>query len=459
MGIQLDLLTGLSGVAALLADLLHGPVDLPDGLVAVQRLQLHHHPGVGHIEKPGAPGVAHQGRILGDAEVVGDETVVLSGPGREADVLRQDPVQILLRAQLVGLPLIELHGVVVLQEDGELWSGEDLRLHLHAVQGLLGVLHLLHQLLPVLEIEHNVMEGNIDRILLVQGLDLRDPVLDDAHAAGQLVIGIEAVEISLLHRPELLLLGTDIAVEDDGLVQLHQRDGFVHGGGAQHTAEHTIDDHVLLFFCIEAELQGGHPQHHGAVAVSVLYELSVDAREGGNVFYRMKLLLLLCLFPELPLLLLRRCLLCLGELTELTVPGQINHEVQKAHVALLIVNGNNDGNGDQQHHAEENDMKGKVRKQEGCRQTAADGQHDDVCHADAPEKFHFYIDLFRYDSHKSFYLTGVPAISLSDRLLLLMTTFCRRCFSCFFPSELRHEFSVYLSPHYSFRSLICFLTL
>ncbi len=116
----------------------------------------------------------------------------------------------------------------------------------------------------------------------------------------------------------------------------------------------------------------------------------------------MYLLRLLRFLAELFLLIPFRCFFLPGKCTELPIPGHIDQKMQQAHVALLILNGNDDGNGDQQHSAKENGMKGKIREQKGCCQAAANGENNHVCHADAPEKFHFYIDLFRYDSHKSF---------------------------------------------------------
>ena len=114
MGLQLHQTAGLPGGVRLLPQLVDRPVDLAYALVAVHHLHLHDHPGAGPVKDAAAPGIAHDRGIIGDAEVVGDQVVVLDGPAGETDLLGQDPVHVRLLLERGRLPLVKVLGILIL---------------------------------------------------------------------------------------------------------------------------------------------------------------------------------------------------------------------------------------------------------------------------------------------------------------------------------------------------------
>ena len=108
MGLQLHKAAGLARGIGLLPQFVNGPVDLADPFVAVHHLHLHHHSRARPVKQAAAPGISHNGGIIRDPEVMGDEIIILDRPAGKADLLWQNPVHILVLCQAARLPLVKV---------------------------------------------------------------------------------------------------------------------------------------------------------------------------------------------------------------------------------------------------------------------------------------------------------------------------------------------------------------
>ena len=113
MGLEFHKTAGFSRGIGLFPQFVDGMVNLTDALVAVHHLHFHHHLGSRTVKQGAAPGIAHHGRVVGDAEIVGDQIVVLDSAAGKADFPGQYPVHVLIPGKPGGLALVKIQGVII----------------------------------------------------------------------------------------------------------------------------------------------------------------------------------------------------------------------------------------------------------------------------------------------------------------------------------------------------------
>ena len=225
MGLQLHQTAGLPRGIGLFPQLVDGPVDLADPLVPVHHLHLHHHPRPRAVEQVAAPGVAHDGGVICDAEIVGDQVVVLDRPAGEPDLFGKDPFHVLVFCKAINLSLVKIHGIIVFQKHHQFLLRENMAFHIVAAHGSHHGLRLAHEHILILVEKHQIVKGHIHLLPLIEEPDLLHAVVDDAHPGSQLLLVEQAVDISLFQFLYLPLLCLQVGIIDHRPVDLYQSGG------------------------------------------------------------------------------------------------------------------------------------------------------------------------------------------------------------------------------------------
>ena len=212
--------------------------------------------------------------------------VDLHPPELDVHGLGHGPLDVVLRVDVLNIPLVEVDLVGVFQEDGQLLVVQTVGGHLAGLEQLLGLAHFDFQLPLVALIEDQVEEGGGDLMLAAETLQLLDPVVFDLHPGLELLLAEEAVFIGLAQNLELFVFALEIAVIDDRPLQLDDVGAEAGVDGPQDAAQAAVDGVGPAVLAEEAELHRLDLQDSAVILLFVVFDVAVlNAGEGDDLLH------------------------------------------------------------------------------------------------------------------------------------------------------------------------------
>ena len=212
-----------------------------------------------------------------------DKTVIFHGSRGHFNLLRDNPIEIILGLDFVHLALVKNLIVLVLEENREVSAPELMRVKSRASELPDSVSRHFGQNGFFLVEQHEIMERAVNLIVKVDFLDFLNSAVDYLNAPCELVFADDVVKKRFFEVINFPALRADILVVNHGAVNFHERACLVLGDCADNRADVVVDNRVLPKLRQKAKFNRRNFDNRGVIFLIITYVSVVDFGERCDV--------------------------------------------------------------------------------------------------------------------------------------------------------------------------------